>query len=102
MDSNRSLERGARQEEEFDPDTHEDPVSDLTLAIRHLRLGARIRLSNDTLVVSRTVQVGPHQERRFSVVPSLAQSSPQERHRAMALGHGACKSAEEAAKKALS
>ena len=91
----------ARQEHAFDPEDHIDPVGDLTLAIRRLKLGERIRLPNDILILSRSVAVGPHQQRRFTVVPAADASTALERHRVVALGYDACKNAADAAKKAL-
>lgn len=85
----------------FDPEDHEDPVRGLTLAIRQLRLGERVRMPDGTLVVSQSVPIGAHHQRRFTIVPSADTSSPAERHRAFTLGHGAHKTAEAAAKQVL-
>lgn len=85
----------------FDPEDHEDPVQGLTLAIRGLRLGERVRMPDGTLVVSQSVPVGAHHQRRFTIVPSEQTSTPAERHRAFTLGHNAHKTAEAAARRIL-
>lgn len=97
----RLLGRSPRQETPFDPFEHEDPVAALADSVRRLKLGGRVRLPDNTLVLCRTVKVGPNDQRRFSIVPPPEKSTPAERHRIVALGFGAHKTAVGAAKQAL-
>lgn len=92
----------AASEVPFDPESHlQDPVGDLTLVIRRLRLGTgRVRLPGGTLVVSRAVQRGRRGQRKFTVVPPNMTHSL-DRHRLMASGSGDMDAAEVAARKAL-
>ena len=85
----------------YNPEGQQDPVRGLTLAIRGLRLGGRVQLPDGTLVISQVMNNGPRKERRFVVVPPKGTSSPEQRHQAGVLGHGACKTATAAAMKAL-
>ena len=101
MTTERLYSDSPRQEHPFDPVDHDDPTEQLAALIRRLRLGERVRLPDNTLVVSRTIRVGPNEQRRFSVVPPVDKSTPSERHRILALGHNAHKTAALAAAAAL-
>lgn len=87
---------------EFDPQDHQqDPVRALTLVLRGLRMGQRVRLPDGTLVRSVAVKHGSSMERQFVIVPSDDSSTVLDRHRALALGRGASRTASEAAMKVL-
>lgn len=86
---------------DFDPYTRTDPVRDLTLAIRGLRVGERLQLPNGIVVRSTVVRSGSNNERRFAVIPPEKSSTPTERHQALVLGYSAYRKAEEAARKIL-
>lgn len=91
-----------KQEVYFDPnDYQDDPEQALTLAVRQLRLGGKVKLDDGSMVVSRVVQNGARTERKFAVIPSVRQSSVLERHRALHLRQGVCNTPSEAARKAL-
>lgn len=85
----------------WDPPDHQDPVHDLTLAIRGLRMGDVITMPDGSLVRSVPVKHGSSSERRFAIIPPEKSSSPLQRHRVTALGQSTYRSAEETAKKAL-
>lgn len=89
-------------EHKFDPGTEQDPARALTLAIRGLRMGDRVTMADGTVVRSITIRHGSSLQRRFAVVPPEGRTTALQRHRLLALNHRACKTAQEAAERALS
>lgn len=87
-----------QQTAEFDVEAHQDPVYDLTVLVKGLRMGERVSLPDGTVVRSIAISRGAHRERRFAVVPP---GTALDRHRRLVLGMHSCKSAEAAARKAL-
>ncbi len=83
---------------EFDPAGKQDPVRDLTLLIRGLRPGERVRMPNDVVVRSVAVRHGASMRRRFAVVHP---GTPLARHRELVLGRGHFPTAELAARNVL-
>jgi hypothetical protein len=83
----------------YDPEGQAEPVQNLVLMCRSMRIGQRVELANGTVIKAVGVPKGAGKERRFVVLPKGADALT--RHRRSTLGHKVAPSATHAAMQAL-